>query len=361
VTQRAEPAGLQGTPQFAAREQLRGQPIDARADIYAVGATLYFLLTGRPPFDDRELMALLTRIATEKPAPPQQPGTAIPRGLSALVLTCLAKDPAGRPATYAELEARLRPFGSGLPSPARLSLRLLAGAIDRLLLMVVTAPFGLIPLLQLTGTDDISATVGYAQPGSAESPGWAALGVTVVSLAYYGLLEGLGGATVGKRVCGLIVSSTSGDAIGVTRAFARAAIYLASQWLPLVPVMAGVLTGASAFTSAEGPVTKTLNVLATAVTTLLFTTIRPKNGWAAWHDLATGSRVIARQVRVARAPLTLATALPDRSASAPRQVGPFDVVAPLATAGEAQTMLAEDGALKRAVWLRLLPRGAPEG
>ena len=44
-------AGFEGTPQFAAPEQLRGEPLDVRADIYAVGATLYYLLTGRPPLE----------------------------------------------------------------------------------------------------------------------------------------------------------------------------------------------------------------------------------------------------------------------------------------------------------------------
>ena len=55
-------AGFQGTPQFAPPEQLRGEPLDVRADIYAVGATLYYLLTGRPPFDDRDLMTLVRRV-----------------------------------------------------------------------------------------------------------------------------------------------------------------------------------------------------------------------------------------------------------------------------------------------------------
>ena len=50
-----EGGGFQGTPQFAAPEQLRGEPLDLRADIYAVGATLYYLLTGRPPFEATDL------------------------------------------------------------------------------------------------------------------------------------------------------------------------------------------------------------------------------------------------------------------------------------------------------------------
>jgi len=73
VTQPGEMATFQGTPQFAAPEQLRGQKLDVRADIYAVGATLYYLLSGRPPFEDRDLMGLLTKVAADVPAAPSWP------------------------------------------------------------------------------------------------------------------------------------------------------------------------------------------------------------------------------------------------------------------------------------------------
>ena len=56
--------GFEGTPQFAAPEQLRGEPLDVRADIYAVGATLYYLLTGQPPFEARDLRELV-RVVSE--------------------------------------------------------------------------------------------------------------------------------------------------------------------------------------------------------------------------------------------------------------------------------------------------------
>jgi len=56
-----EPGTVRGTPQFAAPEQIRGEPLDVRADIYAVGATLYYLLTGRPPFEAPNLGAARAR------------------------------------------------------------------------------------------------------------------------------------------------------------------------------------------------------------------------------------------------------------------------------------------------------------
>jgi serine/threonine protein kinase len=87
----------------AAPEQLRGEPLDVRADIYAVGATLYYLLTGRPPLDAPDLRELVSKVASEKPASPRVLRRDIPRGLAAVVLRCLAKAPAGRPQSYAEL------------------------------------------------------------------------------------------------------------------------------------------------------------------------------------------------------------------------------------------------------------------
>ena len=112
ATQLTKIGGFQGTPQFAAPEQLKGEPLDVRADIYAVGATLNYLLTGQPPFDDGDLMTLLTRIATEVPRSPRGLQPRVPRGLAAAVLRCLAKDRTARPPTYAALDEALRPFGS---------------------------------------------------------------------------------------------------------------------------------------------------------------------------------------------------------------------------------------------------------
>src|SRR5215471_9765041 len=56
-----------GTPGFASPEQLRGEALDVRSDIYSVGATLFYLLAGRPPFDDQSTTGLLDKIRSQEP------------------------------------------------------------------------------------------------------------------------------------------------------------------------------------------------------------------------------------------------------------------------------------------------------
>ena len=75
------PGAVLGTPGFASPEQLRGDALDVRSDIYSVGATIFYLLAGRAPFDDQSTTALLTRVATEPPpslhAPPESRALAL--------------------------------------------------------------------------------------------------------------------------------------------------------------------------------------------------------------------------------------------------------------------------------------------
>jgi serine/threonine protein kinase len=122
--------GFEGTPQFAAPEQLRGEPLDLGADIYAVGATLYYLLTGQPPFEARDLRELVDRVNHEPPKSPRGLRPEIPSGLAAVILRCLSKSPAQRPASYPELAELLRPFSTIGESPASRRFRVLAIVVD---------------------------------------------------------------------------------------------------------------------------------------------------------------------------------------------------------------------------------------
>jgi serine/threonine-protein kinase len=89
--------GIGGTPAYMAPEQAAGAPgLDGRADLYALGAVAYFVLTGRPPFATRTPLEAIAAHAREPVAPPSRLDPAIPADLEAVVLRCLAKDPAGR-------------------------------------------------------------------------------------------------------------------------------------------------------------------------------------------------------------------------------------------------------------------------
>ena len=88
---------VSGTPTYMSPEQAVGRAdVDGRADLYALGAILYFMLTGEPPFTRDTPMALMIAHATEPVRPPSEILPALPADLEAVVLRCLAKQPADR-------------------------------------------------------------------------------------------------------------------------------------------------------------------------------------------------------------------------------------------------------------------------
>lgn len=103
---------VSGTPSYMSPEQARGvSDIDGRADIYALGAILYFMLTGKPPFERDSPMSLMIAHAGEPVTPPTQLRPDIPADLEAVALRCLAKAPADRFADARSLAAALAACG----------------------------------------------------------------------------------------------------------------------------------------------------------------------------------------------------------------------------------------------------------
>ncbi|MGQ0764199.1 MAG: protein kinase domain-containing protein [Gemmatimonadota bacterium] len=96
--QRMTQTGLSlGTPQYMSPEQAMGEKvIDARSDIYALGAVTYEMLAGDPPFTGSSVQAIVARVLTERPAPIRTLRETVPEHLEAAVLTALAKLPADR-------------------------------------------------------------------------------------------------------------------------------------------------------------------------------------------------------------------------------------------------------------------------
>ena len=97
-----------GTPQYMSPEQAMGErTIDARSDLYSLGAVLYELLTGDPPFSGNSVQAIVAKVLSERPTPLSTLRDTVPAGVERAVLTALAKLPADRYATAAAFIAAL--------------------------------------------------------------------------------------------------------------------------------------------------------------------------------------------------------------------------------------------------------------
>ena len=112
---------LLGTPAYMSPEQAEpgAQGIDGRADVYSLGATLYEVLTLRPPFEGDTVPEILRRLTTLEPPRPRTLNPRIPKDLETIVLKAMEKDPARRYRTAAGLARDLRAFADHVPLEAR--------------------------------------------------------------------------------------------------------------------------------------------------------------------------------------------------------------------------------------------------
>jgi serine/threonine protein kinase len=109
-----KPTGvILGTPDYMAPEQaLDPSSVDIRADVYSLGATFYFCLTGHPPFPEGTEEEKLFWQQTRQPEPVRQLRPAVPEGIAALIERMMAKDPDQRPQTPQEVADVLAPYAA---------------------------------------------------------------------------------------------------------------------------------------------------------------------------------------------------------------------------------------------------------
>ncbi|HTY72701.1 MAG TPA: Stk1 family PASTA domain-containing Ser/Thr kinase [Actinomycetes bacterium] len=108
-------SGVLGTAQYLSPEQARGETVDSRSDVYSAGCLLYELLTGRPPFTGDSPVSVAYQHVREYAVPPSQLDADIPPSYDAVVMKALAKDPAERYATAADMAADLERARTGQP------------------------------------------------------------------------------------------------------------------------------------------------------------------------------------------------------------------------------------------------------
>jgi hypothetical protein len=106
-----------GTVSYMPPEQAMGGEVTPRADLYALGAMLYEMVTGRPPFVGDESVAIITQHLNAQPVEPTWHNAAVPPALEVLILRLLEKDPAKRPASGTEVREILRQIGPGTRQP----------------------------------------------------------------------------------------------------------------------------------------------------------------------------------------------------------------------------------------------------
>ena len=337
------------TPSYASPEQLRGGVLDVRADIYSLGATLYELLTERPPFQCDDLMALLMAVANDTPEPPHKLNPAVPEGLSQIVLRCLAKRPDQRFADYDALAAALEPYASTAARPAPPSRRFVAGVVDQVLLGVVGA---LVSLWWIGVLTPIERALPFRQPVA-----W-----FFILLAYFGVVESVWAASPGKALLGLTLADRNGRAPRSSRAMARATLFAAfwsvgaAVWLNLTPAVDVFYSpGWIVFVNVFIPLD---SVGAWSLAAAAFSTARRRNGYAAWHDFATGTRVVQRSTLAEKRfrSQSMATA---RKGPTVDRIGPYEVTEGAISGMPPGWRPGFDEQLRRPVWIRQVPAGTP--
>jgi uncharacterized RDD family membrane protein YckC len=344
LTQRLPTTTIQVTPQYVAPEQLRGSAPDVRADVYAAGATLFYLLTGRPPFDDPDLLVLLSRLQTDPAPSPRSLVPGVPRGLAAVVARCLAKNPRARYPSFAELRAALSPFRSGSTRAAPVAARIAAAAVDQIVVLLLTSALNLLTLTLrgMVSPIPISSAVRYGAYLS----------------AYFLVTEGIGSASIGKRAFGLRVVDLHGGRPGIGQVAARTAMFALVAALPFLPSLEFWLRLVAAPDLMLSPERASFFVTASwivgvagrLVPLVLFAAARPWNGWAGLHERLSGTRVTQRVADDRAGLVVQAVARATHQLTPSGRRGPFELRAPFPA--DATMWYAFDPVLERDVWIR---------
>ncbi len=332
-----------GTPAYASPEQLRGDALDVRADIYSVGATLFTLLTDRAPFEGDNAVQVVANAVNQKPKPLTELRQDVPPGLERVVARCLAKEPQGRYADYPALRNALLPFSSQEPEPASMKVRVSAGWIDYLIAFL---PAYVILMLFVGGEELLIRPLAERTLYSARYY----LALFSLGFLYFGILEGIWGAGLGKRLKGLRVVRTNGRPPGIARALIRILLPILSIEGVRLPLMMLSMsrTDFQNMTGSQVLFFTGAAIICPWIAVLLTLRARRENGFATVWDHASGTRVVIKPQGIVR-PSIEPVAAPVIPAGGPDSLGPYQIIKEMVPG---EWIVATDPVLRRQVWLR---------
>jgi hypothetical protein len=355
-----------GTPLYASPEQIKRDLVDERTDVYSVAATLYYLLTGKPPFQAGDAAAVLAKIVSEPPTPMRKHRPELPAALEGVVLRGLERDRDRRWQDLGRLREALLPFVPGELGISDLALRAGAYLADALLLFAIESLL-VSPVLAALGAPVRQGAAGLVFRRLGQFAPWLIAVQRLLFLGYFSLSEGLWGASPAKRLAGLRVSLVNeGGPPGVQRAAIRAAAFYALTALP------GDLVTAALFGFLPIRQAVLYEPLALAVRAAgylaLAATMRASDGFRGLHERVSETRLVRLALR-ARRRAPPARKVPNRPeyvrerAETPvgvlKSVGPFRIRGAVRLEASRRVLLGEDSTLERPVWLVVRPRGAP--
>jgi uncharacterized RDD family membrane protein YckC len=321
-----------GSPLYASPEQIRGRTLDARSDLYSCGATLYAILTGRPPFSGGNVGEVLARILSEDPPHPRSIRPSIPRALEVVVLRAMERDPEERWASLQEFREALEPFATTRTEVAARWRRIGAYVLDMTLPVFVIFPaFSWLPVHMV----DMQSPPGHLLVGT-------------LNIAYFALAEGLLGWTVGKWLLGLRVASIETREPSLSGAAIRAAVFLGPNTL--------IGFALTVWLHPIGPHGGYLQALVSTVFyVLMFVTARRRNGWRGIHEFASNTVVIPVSLPFLRARLQ---APPpemqlEMGSNLPTHIGAYAVEGVVGITPSGSMLKARDSSLERSVWIHV--------
>jgi hypothetical protein len=330
---------IMGTPAYSSPEQLRGDSLDVRADIYSVGATLFTLLTNLAPFEGDNVVQVVANAVNQEPKSLTELRQDVPPGLERVVSRCLAKEPDGRYADYTALRNALLPFSSKEPEPASILVRASAAWVDYLIAFL--PPY--VTLMFLVGAEQLIVQPLVERTLYSFRYYFMLLGF---GFLYFGIVEGFWGAGFGKYLKGLRVVRTNARRPGIGRALIRILIPIGCVEGVRMPIMMALISDAD-WTGLQTAMFVLGFIVCGWIPVLLAWIARRENGFATVWDLASGTRVLVKPKGTVRP--TIATeaekVIPAEGAGS---LGPYKIIKELVPG---KWIVATDPVLRRYVWL----------